>query len=64
MAIKGSTIFGKLLNSLGSQLTPLTPYPPRPLLGGPMGGGAGGARMGGYGIMSLTPKCDMFLESP
>ena len=40
-----------------SPVTPLDPYK-----GGPMGG-QGGMSEGGD-IMSLTPKCDMFLESP
>ena len=40
-----------------SSLTPLNPY-----RGGPMG--ARGGMSEGGDIMSLTPKCDMFLESP
>ena len=39
-------------------LTPLYPY-----TGGPYGGARGGMSEGGD-IMSLTPKCDLFLESP
>ena len=45
-------------------VSPDPPYPPRPLYGkgGPMGGQ--GAMNEGGDIMSLTHKCDMFLESP
>ena len=35
-----------------------------PLMGGPMGGGTRGGLNEGGDFMSLTPKCDMFLESP
>ena len=40
----------------------LTPYPPRPQWGGPVGG-PGGLNEGGY-LMSLTPKREIFLEIP
>ena len=37
---------------------PIAPY------GGPYGGGTRGGLNEGGDFMSLTPKCDMFLESP
>ena len=64
-----SNIFGKLLTSniilviLGEYPDPPIPNPPRPPLGGPYGGGPGGPNEG-YDLMSLTPKCDIFLEMP
>ena len=64
-----SNIVVKLLASnitwvfLGESPDPPYPLPPYiPIGGGPMGG-QGGMSEGGD-IMSLTPKCDMFLESP
>ena len=60
--------FGKLLTSniilviLGEYPDPPIPYPLDLHRGGPMGG-PGGLNEGDD-LMSLTPKCDMFLEMP
>ena len=63
-----SNIFGELLTSYiilfipEEYPDPPTPYPLDPNKVGPMGG-PGGLNEGGD-FMSLTPKCDMFLEIP
>ena len=56
--------FWQPLDFLGESPNPPDPLPPYTPIGGALWGGARGGTHEGAGIMSLTPKCDMFLESP
>ena len=55
--------FWEAIDFLGESPNPPDPLPPWPLIGGALWGGQGGMKEGGD-ILSLNPKCDMFLESP